>query len=172
MMIRVMAKPAQLTWSDFRPVDTLPDDPGEDAQTSTEMSEMKNIRPVSNKGTYSLPDLELTVGLKRSETVVVKSAQKTRDLLKHEQGHFDITVLSVRAFATELQRLNAPSAGALVQQIDALRQKHQRFADSITEKYDIETNHSRNKDLQDKWNIEIQGAMGAKNVVSLRGMPL
>jgi DNA anti-recombination protein RmuC len=133
---------------------------------------MKNIRPVANKGNYSLPDLELTVSLNRSETMVVRSAQKTADLLKHEQGHFDITVLSVRAFAIELQRLNAPSAASLAQQIDALRQKHQRFADAIEEKYDEETDGSRSKDVQDEWNKAIQGAMAAKNAVSLRSMPL
>jgi hypothetical protein len=172
MTIRVMTKPTLLTWNDFRPVDVLPDGSGEEAQISSEMPAMQNIKPVENNGKYSLPDLELTVGLTRSETVVVKNARRTANLLKHEQGHFDITVLTIRVLAMELQRLNAASVASLAKQIEMLRQKHQRCADAIEEKYDVETNHSRNREVQNKWDRAIQGAMGAQNVTSLLGMLL
>jgi predicted secreted Zn-dependent protease len=172
MTVSVVAAPAQLSWSDFRPVGALPDGSGEEAQTSTEMPAMANIKVVASQGKYSLPDLKLMVGLKRSETLVVTSARKTADLLKHEQGHFDITVLTIRALAMELQRLTAPSAALLGQQVEALRQKHQRFADAIEEKYDDETEHSRNKAVQDKWNQAIRSALLTPGIVSLQGMPL
>ncbi|MFL6463658.1 MAG: DUF922 domain-containing protein [Bryobacteraceae bacterium] len=172
MAITVVATPAQLSWSDFRVVDALPDGSGDEAQTATQMPAMEGVQVVSHHGMYSLPDLTLRVGLNRSETMVIKSASKTSDLLKHEQGHFDITILAVRALAVELQRLKAHSAASLAQQVKAAIQKHQGFADAIEEKYDSETNNSKNKNAQKDWNKAIAGALGASGVLSLQDMPL
>src|SRR5690349_7320193 len=66
MAIKVVARPAQLSWSDFRLVDALPDGSGDEAQTATEMPAMDGIRVVFSNGKYSLPDLTLVVGLDRS----------------------------------------------------------------------------------------------------------
>src|SRR4051794_1778766 len=109
MSIKVDASPAQLTWNDFLPADSLPDGSGDEAQTSAEMPALSDIKPVLSQGKFSLPNLTFTVGLDRTQTLVVKTANKTSDLLKHEQGHFDITVLTVRALAKELEQLKAGS---------------------------------------------------------------
>jgi hypothetical protein len=172
MEIKVVAKPAQLSWSDFKTVDALPDGSGDEAQTATEMPAMDKIQVVFSNGKYSLPDLTLTVGLDRSGTMVIKTAQKTADLLKHEQGHFDITLLTVRALALELQRMKASSPNSLGQQVNAAIQKHQSFANAIEAKYDDETKNSKDKTAQDDWNKAITGALGASDVLSLKGMSL
>jgi len=172
MAIKVVARPAQLSWSDFRSVDALPDGSGDEAQTATEMPAMDGIQVVFSSGKYSLPDLTLTVGLDRSQTMVIKTAQKTADLLKHEQGHFDITLLTVRALALELQRIKANSPNSLAQQLKTGMQKHQNFANAIEAKYDEETKNSKDKDAQDDWNKAIAGAMGSSDVLSLKGMSL
>lgn len=172
MPIKVVAKPAQLSWSDFRLVDALPDGSGDEAQTATEMPAMDGIQVVFSNGKYSLPDLTLTVGLDRTETMVTKAAQKTSDLLKHEQGHFDITLLTVRALALELQRLKASSPNSLAQQVKTAIQKHQSFADAIEAKYDDETKNSKDKTAQEEWNKAIAAAIGSPDVVSLKGMSL
>ena len=172
MAVKVVATPTQLSWSDFGIVQALPDGSGDEAQTAPEMPAMDDIQVVSRQGMYSLPDLTLRVGLDRSEIMIIKSAPKTPDLLKHEQGHFDITVLTVRALAQELERLKARSATSLAQQVKTAIQKHQGFANAIEAKYDSETNHSRSKTAQDKWNKAIAGALGASDAVSLQGMPL
>ena len=128
MSITVSVSPSQLSWSDFLSVDSLPDSSGDDAQTATTMPELSGIHPVLAHGRFSLPDLTLSVGLDRSQTLVVKTAQKTDDLLKHEQGHFDITVLTVRALAKELEQLKAGSPAALGQQMNGALSKHQQRA--------------------------------------------
>jgi predicted secreted Zn-dependent protease len=104
--------------------------------------------------------------------MVIKSSIKTADLLKHEQGHFDITVLTVRAFAKELEQLKAGSPAALGQQVNAALSKHQQRANMLEEKYDKETDHSRDQDAQKKWNQAIDSAMKGSGVLTLQGMPL
>jgi len=172
MSITVTVSPTQLSWNDFLPVDSLPDGSGDDAQTATDMPGLDNIRPVLGHGKFSMPDLTLTVGLDRSQTMVLKTANKTAELLKHEQGHYDITVLTVRALARELEQLKAGSVAALGQQVNAVRSKHQQRADLLEKKYDKDTDHSRNQDEQKAWNDAIDAAMKGTGVSILRGMPL
>src|SRR5258708_25101242 len=172
MSVTVSVSPTQLSWTDFLPVDSLPDSSGDEAQTATTMPELSGIHPVLAQGRFSLPDVTLTVGLDRSQTMVIKTAQKTADLLKHEQGHFDITVLTVRAFAKELEQLKAGSPSALGQQMNAALSKHQQRANMLEEKYDKETDHSKDQDAQKKWNQAIDSAMKGSWVLILQGMPL
>src|SRR5947199_5002337 len=91
MSITVAVSPTQLSWNDFLAVDSLPDGSGDDAQTATEMPGLNDIRPVLGHGKFSMPNLTLTVGLDRSQTMVLRTATKTAELLKHDQGHYDIT---------------------------------------------------------------------------------
>ncbi len=172
MSVTVSLSPTQLSWNDFLPVDSLPDGSGDDAQTATTMPELSGIRPVMAQGRFSLPDVTLSVTLDRTQTLVIKTAQKTADLLKHEQGHFDITVLTVRALAKELEQLKAGSPAALGQHMSAALSKHQQRADMLEKKYDHETENSRNQDSQKKWNDAIDSAMKGSGILILQGMPL
>ena len=172
MSVAVDVSPKQLSWNDFLPADSLPDGSGDEAQTATEMPGLDGIRPVLDHARFSLPNLTLTVGLDRAQTMVLRSANKTAELLKHEQGHFDITVLTVRALARELEQLKAGSVPALGQQVNAARSKHQQRADLLEKKYDKETDHSRNQDAQKTWNDAIDAAMKGSAASILQGMPL
>ena len=172
MSITVAVAPTQLSWNDFLAVDSLPDGSGDEAQTATEMPGLNDIRPVLGHGKFSLPNLTLTVGLDRSQTMVLRTANKTPELLKHEQGHYDITVLTVRALARELEQLKAGSVTALGQQVNGARSKHQQRADLLEKKYDADTDHSRNQAAQKTWNDAIDAAMKGSGVSILQGMPL
>ena len=172
MSVTVTVSPLQLTWNDFLPVQSLPDASGDEAQTATTMPPLTGIQPVLAQGRFSLPNLTLTVGLDRTQTLVISTAQKTADLLKHEQGHFDITVLTVRALAKEMEQLKAGSPSALGQQLNTLLSKHQQRADMIEAKYDKETDHSRDQAAQKRWNDAIDAAMKGSGVSILQGMPL
>jgi hypothetical protein len=172
MSVTVTVSPLHLTWNDFLPVNSLPDGSGDEAQTATTMSPLTGIRPVMAHGKFSLPDITLTVGLDRTQTLVISTADKTADLLKHEQGHFDITVLTVRALAKELEQLKAGSPTTLGQQLNTAVTNHQQRANMIEEKYDKETGGSRNQDAQKTWNQAIDTAMKGSGVLILQGMPL
>jgi hypothetical protein len=172
MSVNVVFSPTQLTWNDFLPVDSLPDSSGDEAQTATKMAPLAGIQPVSSQGKFSLPNLTLTVGLDRAQTLVVKTAEKTAYLLKHEQGHFDITVLSVRALAKDLEQLKAGSPSALGPLVNSALSMHQQRANMLEEKYDKDTNNSRDQDAQKTWNQAIDTAMKGSGVSILQGMPL
>jgi predicted secreted Zn-dependent protease len=172
MSVTVTVSPQKLSWNDFLSVQSLPDSSGDEAQTATTMPALSGIHPVLVHGKFTLPDVTLSVGLDRSQTMVISTAQKTADLLKHEQGHFDITVLTVRALAKEMEQLKAGSPAALGQQLNALLSKHQQRANMIEEKYDKETDHSRDQDAQKTWNDAIDAAMKGAGVSILRGMHL
>jgi hypothetical protein len=172
MSVTVSASPTQLSWSDFAPVDALPDGSGEDAQTAGTMDPISGIQPVQSKGAFVLPDLTLNVGLDRTQTLVVKTANKTDDLLKHEQGHYDITVLTIRALAKELEQMTAGSPPALGRQLNAAMNKHQQRADMLEKRYDTDTKGSRDEDKQKSWNDAIDAAMRGSNVMTLKAMPL
>jgi predicted secreted Zn-dependent protease len=136
------------------------------------MSPLSAIQPVLAQGRFSLPNLTLTVGLDSSQTLVVSTARKTADLLKHEQGHFDITVLTVRALARELEQIKADSIPALGRHVGAAVSKHQQRANMIEDKYDKETKNSRDQDAQKNWNQVIDAAMKGSGVTILQGLPL
>lgn len=170
MSIRVVASPTQLSWSDFAPVNALPDASGEEAQTATKMTPLSGIRPVSSQGQFSLPDLTLTVSLDRAQTLVIRTAHKTDELLKHEQGHYDITVLTIRALGRELEQLSVDSPHELGQQVMDAVSKHQKRADALEQKYEDDTHGSRNQDAQNTWNQAIDAAMKGKDVATLQGM--
>jgi len=172
MSITVVASPVELTWNDFLPVNALPGSSKRQAQTVTQMLPLGQLHPVSANGRYSLPDLTLNVRPDRSQTKVVRTAQKTPELLKHEQGHYDVTVLAVRAMALELGQLKEHSASTLGRQMEAVRAKHQQRSKTMEDKYDTDTNHGENKPAQAVWNQAIEAAMRGLPVSELRGMPL
>ena len=102
----------------------------------------------------------------------MRKAKKTNELLQHEQGHLDLLVLCTRALATELESLEALSAGSLVEQIQTVSTKHDERAEAIDAAYDEKTEHSRNKAAQLTWDKAIADAMGDPKCSALLGMPL
>ena len=172
MSITVTLSPARLSWSDFAPVAALSDGSGDQAATATSMTPLDNIRPIQIQGRFALPDLTLTVGLDRTNTQVVSSAPQTDYLLKHEQGHFDITVLTVRAMARELELLRTASVAALGQQLGIVRDRHQQRADALELRYDADTRNAGDTAAQQTWNDAIDAAMRGLGVMVLQGMPL
>ncbi len=89
------------------------------------------------------------------------SQQAQNDLLRHEQGHYDITALMGRDMFIDLMALKTqtfPTPGALQAAVNALGQRY--APQSIHTKYDSaqETNHGRNASQQRSWDGYIQSA--------------
>jgi hypothetical protein len=75
----------------------------------------------------------------------------TDDLLIHEQGHFDIAIVCVREIVEVYKqtRFTRANLNATLQNIvNTIRKKY----DEMELKYDAETDHSKNKEQQAKWN--------------------
>ncbi|MCD6367228.1 MAG: hypothetical protein J7L46_06800 [Bacteroidales bacterium] len=133
-----------VTWSDFRSISKLPGN--EAARISTGI-----------KYSVKLEDKNLTFVVQSfanpKDSYYIKK-DKSPELLKHEQGHFDICEIFARKFRKQLQTttFNQNSAGSgtekIYKQILKDLQKFQIL-------YDKETKHSTDTAMQAKWNIKI-----------------
>ncbi len=172
MPIVVRVNPSRVTWAHFRPVAFI-QDTTEEAQINPEMAPIRNVLPQRTKeGRFRLPSLTLTVGLNRHNTVVLQKANKNDELLKHEQGHFDILVLVTRALARELESLEAESAQDLGNLFKEAGDRHNDRAVTIDTAYDRETEHSRKKQAQAKWDSAIAAALRDPKASKISGMEL
>lgn len=172
MSITVRANPTRVSWSHFRPVGSIPDS-SEEAQINPEMPPLQNLHPQRTpNGRFRLPSTTLTVGLNGHNTIVVRTANKTAELLQHEQGHFDLLVLVTRALAKDLESIESASMDDLGRQVKDAVARHDARAQQIDAEYDKQTEHSRNRTEQSKWDTAIAQALRSPQATVVVGMPL
>lgn len=142
-----------LTWADFP--NSLPAGKSEDARISVswkldadEFQRKGNAIVIGNFTVeiFLVPD---TCGVVRS--VVSGDRAVAEALLKHEQGHYDIIALGAREFHKKAAALSAPTEQELNNKLDKLQEEMTKKADEVDARYDIQTNHSRNKQKQQEW---------------------
>lgn len=168
MAIKVVPAPAVLTWNLFTPVDSLTN--GEDAHTDVNFGlAFANFKRTD--GVYSLADTTLTVN---PLVKVLKTANKTDDLLSHEQGHFNIGILVGRALGRELEGMSDKDPGKLKTAMTAAFDKHRLKLMPVVQKaYDDATEHSGNSGEQARWDTLISAALGSTTFVDkLNQLPL
>jgi hypothetical protein len=86
---------------------------------------------------------------------VIESGQ-TKELLEHEQLHFDITELYARKFRKLLLEANYKPKRASVHRVyNKLNRKIYTELFARQQQYDEETEHSLNQEKQDEWNRKI-----------------
>lgn len=144
-----------ITWAEFTTVFSRPSGVNEDAKITADSTVRYRIRRRGNA--ISIVDARVTIVTTTVESWVV-SNKKTDWLLKHEQGHYDITALGTRALYNELPTLTADSTRELEVKKTALTQKYQNKIDTCNSKYDNLTNHGLNNAVQDTWNLQIATA--------------
>jgi hypothetical protein len=169
--IGVRADPLLLEWSLFRPAESLSS--SEDARIAAEMSFPQPLRiERDDSGSYRLPEFSVRVAPNRSQTLVRRSIQPSRELLRHEQGHYDLVVLAARALARELDAVRAGSPQEVAHLAEDLVAEHTRRAERLSERYDDETSHGRELAAQSAWSANVAAALAAPAVASIAGMPL
>jgi hypothetical protein len=104
--------------------------------------------------------------------VVRRSIQPSRELLRHEQGHYDLVVLAARALAHDLDAVRADSPGEVARLAEDLVAEHTRRAARLSERYDDETSHGRELAAQSAWNANLEAALAAPAVATIAGLPL
>ncbi len=75
---------------------------------------------------------------------------KSDRILRHEQGHFDISQLFTRMLHKELSTRTLQSAD-VEKGVSALYQRVNKEQADFQKQYDSETNHSRNTEAQQQW---------------------
>ncbi|MBW9256430.1 MAG: DUF922 domain-containing Zn-dependent protease [Candidatus Thiodiazotropha sp. (ex. Lucinisca nassula)] len=153
---RLSGWPRQLAWSDFTDIQSRPSGESEDATIAMAMHPGR-LRFLEEGGQHRLGDVAFQMLLNEAGTWVVASA-KTAELLRHEQGHYDIVGLCYRDMVNEIRALRERSRNRLVRAIRRVMSAHDRRADSLTRDYDSaqQTNHGRNSARQQAWNQQIE----------------
>ncbi len=165
-----------LTWGDFKRVDFPVPEPGQKvdtAQTSANGVPSGIVLDSAGGGKYKLRDsIVVTIVLDKSQCWVAKwiftaKDQAYRDnLLKHEQGHYDITALVGRDLFNALVALrsNTYSSGADAKpDMDAQVQKFGGMAQPISDRYDADTSNGTDATQQAAWNGYISQAFGSSD---------
>jgi predicted secreted Zn-dependent protease len=160
MSITVAPKFNRLTWKQFKPVASIPGS-SEEAQISSQTSQPRRLRPEkTSNGRFRLPSYTIAVGIDPNQTLVLKSANQTNELLQHEQGHYDLLILLTRALARKLESLDGTSPEDLGAKVDEATTRHAERAEAIDDRYDLQTDHGRNRTMQLRWDAAIAHASG------------
>jgi len=75
---------------------------------------------------------------------------KTDYILKHEQGHFDITEIFARKLAKEIKEYKF-NPRKYQDDLSKIYKKLMEEKEEFQNRYDIETDYSRNKEKQSEW---------------------
>jgi len=152
-----------LSWSDFQGIP----DPGKPrllAFTSATFN-LPTLSPtaIPGTGTFHFEDNVVLTITMNSQKSWKRQAQPSNDLLKHEQGHYDIVALIARDLFIEIMQLkpktyaNGPAALA---DLRPILTKFGGKVQKISDIYDSaqQTNHGGNAPQQLAWNAMIKRA--------------
>jgi hypothetical protein len=150
--------PRTLTWSDFPEVSSRPSAADEDAQIHCEVSQPERVSVTREGGQFRVTALTVNITILREDSWVVTS-QKTASLLSHEQGHYDITGLMGRDMGNEILAARARTVDGLQEQVTRIIERYRQRSQELNDLYDTQTNHSRNRDAQARWDERIRASM-------------
>ena len=144
-----------LSWSDFTQLPSRPSSNDEDAQIHPEISFSKFKLAKKGRG-VTISDVDVDIHLVLNDCWVV-SAQMSNDLLKHEQGHYDILAISAREIYNELLKTSAANTNDLQVKVKEVHKKMAQLSSQVNNRYDSksETFNSRNTAKQTAWNKAI-----------------
>ncbi len=86
----------------------------------------------------------------------VKKENATDDLLKHEQGHFDINEIFARLCIKELLNVRVRNMDDFGKKVEKTFNKVGKEMRKFQDEYDRQTNHSKVKEKQLQWNEKIE----------------
>lgn len=137
----------KLVWSDF----TGKPDKSSSYDATTYYTTNYNVGQVKFVGdSVEFKEFETILELDIKKSWVLKD-KKTDELLEHEQGHFTIGLIMVSEWQEKVRNSKFHKIGYSA----ALRRLFFEFSakyNKMQRDYDMETNHSKNKEAQAKWN--------------------
>ena len=144
-----------VTWREFRTVQSRRGRVSEDAFIKARKRVTYDFS--GSRGNYRVTGVRAGIVVDRSRSWVVRGGQNA-DLLRHEQGHFDITALGMREEASRIGALTGRNGRDLTRQATAIRREMNRKIAAANRRYDARTNHSGNRTAQQRWSASIRNA--------------
>ena len=142
-----------VSWSSFNELSARPANVKEDAQIHPEMA-FSNFQVGKKGNAVIIKDVDIDIDLVRDDCWVVTS-KKSTDLLKHEQGHYDILAICAREMYNAFLEITAKSTHDLQTKMEKVKTK---LGDKVTvddKRYDTKTNHGIDKTIQQTWDQKI-----------------
>ena len=143
-------------WADFTPAHARPHGVDEDAQITVDMQ--PDFRARGSRRSIVITNVTVNIIIVTAHTWVVSSQTTNADLLKHEQGHYDITALAAREYYEGLLLITAPTQTAFIELTRSLRDRMQQQINRVNANYDTQTNHFLNRSAQQTWDQSIAAA--------------
>lgn len=147
---RLSGWPRAIAWREFTEVDARPPGEHEDAQIHAEAILDDNVTVCRDGSRLRLGTFGVRLQVTTESSWVVRES-KTDALLAHEQGHFDITGLDARRLMNDLAALRAANAEELQRLVTERIERSRTEAQAMSDRYDTETDHGRNADIQRRW---------------------
>jgi hypothetical protein len=97
----------------------------------------------------------------------VRPGMKTEYALQHEQLHFDIAYVLSLQFLQKIKSFKAKTEKDLLSLVNYEYLEFYKKMHTVQEQYDDETDHSLNKEFQNKWSKKINAEIAAFDVNSL-----
>jgi hypothetical protein len=185
--------PRTLTWGNFRPVQNSPSPPHAAQMGASFAMGGWSVQLVN--GVYKVRGARVTVAVNAAASWATPTARTSADLLRHEQGHYDITGLIARDLIRKVLDLSFHrEVIACVQGSGNTASDHLRYVTRLYQAdvtrfgqearallarlntdpathadglYDVQTNHSLNAAGQRAWNDRIQRAKGGDECFEL-----
>lgn len=150
----------RVSWQDFK--GQVPANATHNAMISVSINfSGVGVRALPGGGVTLQDSLVVAVVLDQNASWARQGASRTADLLRHEQGHYDITALAARDMFIDLMQLKARTfsgAAALQNEITAIRASYPAQTWQTIYDAPAATDHGRNAAGQQRWNTHIQRA--------------
>ncbi len=156
--VQMAGWPRSISWDEFTELGARPPGETEDAQIHSEVDQPSQVSVVREGGAFRVSSLTVEIRVVRDDNWVVTS-QKSDDLLSHEQGHYDLTGLLGRDMGNEIVAARGRSTADLQAKVTQIIQTYRQRAKTWTDRYDTETDHSRNRAAQKRWDDQMHSAM-------------
>jgi hypothetical protein len=156
--VQMSGWPKSISWADFTELGARPPGENEDAQIHSEVDQPSQVSVTREGGVFRVSSLTVEIRVVAEDNWVVTS-QKSNDLLSHEQGHYDLTGLLGRDMGNEIVAARGRSTDDLQAKVTRIIQTYRQRAKAWTERYDTETDHSRNRAAQKRWDDQMHSAM-------------
>jgi Bacterial protein of unknown function (DUF922) len=144
-----------ISWGDFTQMPSRPAGENEDASIFTRLNFKYDMKAVGRA--VMVENFETDVVIVTNSSWVVTS-ERSDELLKHEQGHFDISALTAREFYDKAQLIKGESSQDLTTKINRLNATLQAKRNGVNKRYDKQTDHHNKTDVQKSWDKKIDTA--------------
>lgn len=145
-----------IRWNEFREINQHPRNISEDAEIYVDFSLNYSTRAPDNQDCH-VTAVTTALRVNRGKSWVVKN-KKTAALLRHEQGHYDITALGAREVYQRILALTAAQCPQIDTESRRIQEEVQRLISLVNIRYDTRTSHGINSTVQQSWELSIHTA--------------